>query len=81
MKNALTPYEWKGAKTLNSDLVVPMCPVCGGDRTSVAHTNRGELYCVDCNRIHLVLEPHWRGELSSKPAGDFPEEGPVPRAA
>jgi hypothetical protein len=58
MKNALTPYERKGAKTLNSDLVVPMCPVCGGDRTSVAHTNRGELYCVDCNRIHLVLEPH-----------------------
>jgi hypothetical protein len=41
---------------MSTELVVLTCPVCGGDGTSVA--SNGELYCVDCNRIYLVLESH-----------------------
>lgn len=35
---------------------VPVCPVCGGDRTSIAID--GELYCVECNRLYAIVESH-----------------------
>ena len=35
---------------------VPVCPVCGGDRTSMAID--GELYCVECNRLYAIVESH-----------------------
>jgi len=51
---------------MSTDLVVLMCLVCGGDGISVA--SNGELYCVDCNHIYLVVESHGRAELALKPA-------------
>ena len=39
---------------MSADLVIPICPACGSDRTSDA--SHGEIYCVDCNRIFPVLE-------------------------
>jgi hypothetical protein len=51
---------------MSTELVVLTCPVCGSDGTSVA--SNGEIYCVDCNRIYLVLEPHGYSALALKPA-------------
>ena len=39
---------------MSADLVIPICPACGSDRTSDA--SHGEIYCVECNRIYPVLE-------------------------
>jgi transcription initiation factor TFIIIB Brf1 subunit/transcription initiation factor TFIIB len=39
---------------MSTDLLIPICPACGSDRTSDA--SKGEIYCVDCNRIYSVLE-------------------------
>jgi uncharacterized Zn finger protein (UPF0148 family) len=39
---------------MSTDQVVWTCPVCGGERTSAVR--HGEIYCGDCNRIHLVAE-------------------------
>ncbi len=39
---------------LSPDEVMPMCPVCCGDRTSM--TSKREIYCADCNRIYPVVE-------------------------
>ncbi|MFI5117444.1 MAG: Trm112 family protein [Terriglobales bacterium] len=39
---------------MSADLVIPICPACGSDRTSDA--SHGEIYCVDCNRIYPVVE-------------------------
>jgi hypothetical protein len=55
---------------MSTELVVLTCPVCGGDGTYVA--NKVEIYCVDCNRLYLVFEPHGSeygdSELALKPA-------------
>lgn len=39
---------------MSTDLVIPICPACGSDRTSDA--SHGEIYCVECNRIYPVFE-------------------------
>lgn len=59
-----------GLVYVKEELVVLTCPVCGSDETSVA--SNGEIYCVDCNRIYLVLElhgsEHGYSALALKPA-------------
>jgi hypothetical protein len=40
---------------LSIDEVMPACPACYGERTSM--TSRREIYCVDCNRIYPIPEP------------------------
>ena len=44
---------------------VPVCPVCGGDRTSMAID--GELYCVECNRLYAIVESHMSAFASPEP--------------
>jgi hypothetical protein len=66
--------------TMSTELVIVTCPVCGGDGTSVA--SNGELYCVDCNRIYLVLESHGSEYgLAPKPADSLHNVLPFKRAA
>jgi hypothetical protein len=64
---------------MSTDLGVLMCPVCGGDGTSVA--SNGEVYCVDCNRIYLVLESHGPKELALEPADGLHNVRYIKRAA
>jgi 18S rRNA m6A1832 methyltransferase subunit Trm112p-like protein len=47
---------------------VPVCPVCGGDRTSMAID--GELYCVECNRLYAIVESHMSAFASREADGD-----------
>ena len=58
------------------------CPICGGDRTSIAI--EGELYCVECNRMYPVVETHMAeyGFSALAPEPQDPHGGvPVKRAA
>ena len=53
---------------MSTDLVVPACPACSGDRTSVASS--GQIYCVDCNRIYPVFESDDGTAEHGRPAGE-----------
>jgi hypothetical protein len=64
---------------MSTNLVVLMCPVCGGDGTSVA--GDGELYCVDCNRIYLAFESHGPKALALEPADGLHNVRYIRRAA
>jgi hypothetical protein len=64
---------------MSTNLVVVMCPACGGDRTSMA--SNGELYCVDCNHIYLVSKPNRPEGLALKPADGLRNGGYMKRAA
>jgi hypothetical protein len=77
-KDAPTPLIWE-VLTMSTNPVIAMCPVCGGDRTSMA--SNGELYCVDCNHIYLVSKPHRPEELALKPADRLHNVGYIKRAA
>jgi hypothetical protein len=64
---------------MSTDLGVPMCAVCGGDRTSAA--SNGDLYCVDCNRIYRAFESHGSKELAFEPTDGLHNLRYIKRAA
>jgi hypothetical protein len=64
---------------MSTNMVVVMCPACGGDGTSMAAN--GELYCVDCNHIYLVSKPHRPEELAPTHADGLHNGGYMKRAA